>query len=402
METATASFSKKTIDDVKFSGRRALVRVDFNVPMTPEGKIADDTRLRESLPTLRKILADGGSAVLMSHMGRPKGKVVESMRLAPIAAGLSERLGRPVRALKDCVGPEVEREVASLKPGDVALLENLRFHPEEEKNDPGFSKSLARLGSVYVNDAFGTAHRAHASTVGVTEHLKPRVAGYLMKKEIEYLGRILSNPARPFVAVFGGAKVSSKLSVLKNLLTKVDRLLIGGAMTYTFVVSQGGRVGKSLCERELADEARNILEEANRRGVEVLLPTDSRAVQDVDKPSTIQVVPSDQIPDDREGVDIGPDTVKRFSAALRDAKTVFWNGPLGKFERPEYADGTFSFARALASSGATKVVGGGDCVSAVHGAGVADKIDHISTGGGASMEFLEGQILPGVAALDDR
>lgn len=395
-----AGFSRKTVDDVRFTGQRALVRVDFNVPMADGGKIADDTRIRETLPTIRKIVSDGGVAVLMSHLGRPKGKVVESMRLKPAADRLAELLGRPVRALKESVGPDVEREVQALKPGDVALLENLRFHPEEEKNDPAFSKSLARLGTLYVNDAFGTAHRAHASTAGVAEHLKPRVAGYLMKKEIEYLGGILSNPARPFVAVFGGAKVSSKLSVLKSLMSRVDRLLIGGAMTYTFIAARGGSVGQSLCERDLFAEAIGILDEAGRCGVQVLLPTDTRAVQGQDHPETLKVFPSGEIPPDRDGVDIGPDTLKRFSDALKDAKTVFWNGPLGKFERPEYATGTFSFAKALASSGAVKVVGGGDCVSAVYGAGVADRMDHISTGGGASMEFLEGKLLPGVAVLD--
>ncbi len=398
----SGSFNKKTVDDVQFAGQRALVRVDFNVPISEGGKIADDTRIRETLPTLRKIIADGGSVVLMSHLGRPKGKVVDSMRLKPVAARLSELIGRPVRALGDSAGPEIEKQVAGLKPGEVALLENLRFHPEEESNDPGFSKSLSKLGTVYVNDAFGTAHRAHASTAGVAEYLKPRIAGYLMKKEIEYLGRILSNPARPFVAVFGGAKVSSKLSVLKSLISKVDCLLIGGAMTYTFVAARGGQIGRSLCEKELFQEAIDILTEAERRRVQVILPTDSRTVQDIENPGTLKVFPSDQIPDDREGIDIGPETTKRFSEALRDAKTVFWNGPLGKFERPEYADGTFSFARALAGCGAVKVVGGGDCVAAVIGAGVADKIDHVSTGGGASMEFLEGKVLPGVAVLDDQ
>lgn len=397
-----ASFSKKTVDDVTFSGRRALVRVDFNVPISSDGStIADDTRIRESLPTIRKILADGGSVVLMSHLGRPKGKVVESMRLKPVAVRLAQLIGRPVQAMPDCVGPDVEKSVTQLKAGEVALLENLRFHPEEEKNDPVFSKSLARLGTIYVNDAFGSAHRAHASTAGVADHLTPRLAGYLMKKEIEYLGRILSSPARPFVAVFGGAKVSSKLSVLKSLLAKVDRLLIGGAMTYTFIAARGGSVGKSLCEPDLYAEAIGILKEADRRGVQVVLPTDSRTVQDVDQPSTLKVFPSGQIPADREGIDIGPETSARFAESLKDAKTVFWNGPLGKFERPDYSAGTFSFAKALAACGAVKVVGGGDCVSAVIGAGVADRMDHVSTGGGASMEFLEGKVLPGVAVLDD-
>lgn len=395
-------FSKKTVDDVNFKNQRALVRVDFNVPIEPDGKIADDTRVRASLPTIRKILADGGSVILMSHLGRPKGKVVESMRLAPVARRLSDLLSRPVRALNDSVGGAVEKETSELKAGEVALLDNLRFHPEEEKNDAAFSKSLAKLGTIYVNDAFGSAHRAHASTAGVTEHLKPCVAGYLMKNEIDYLGRMLSNPARPFVAVFGGAKVSSKLSVLNSLLTKVDRLLIGGAMTYTFVAARGGSIGKSLCEPDLYAEAGKILDEAAKRKVQILLPVDSRTVTDIDQPASLKIFPSDKIPADREGIDIGPETVKIFSNSLKDAKTVFWNGPLGKFERPEYAEGTFAFARALAASSAVKVVGGGDSVSAVHGAGVVEKMDHISTGGGASMEFLEGQILPGVAALDDK
>lgn len=395
-------FSKKTVDDVNFKNQRALVRVDFNVPIEPDGNIADDTRVRASLPTIRKILADGGSVILMSHLGRPKGKVVESMRLAPVARRLSDLLSRPVRALSDSVGGAVEKEISELKAGEVALLDNLRFHPEEEKNDAAFSKSLAKLGTIYVNDAFGSAHRAHASTAGVTEHLKPCVAGYLMKNEIDYLGRMLSNPARPFVAVFGGAKVSSKLSVLNSLLSKVDRLLIGGAMTYTFVAARGGSIGKSLCEPDLYAEANKILDEAAKRKVQILLPVDSRTVTDIDQPASLKIFPSDKIPADREGIDIGPETVKIFSSSLKDAKTVFWNGPLGKFERPEYAEGTFAFARALAASNAVKVVGGGDSVSAVHGAGVSEKMDHISTGGGASMEFLEGQILPGVAALDDK
>ncbi len=393
-------FAKKTVEDFNFKSQRALVRVDFNVPIH-EGKINDDTRIRESLPTIQKILKDGGSVVLMSHLGRPKGKVVDSMRLKPVAVRLGELIDRSVLALPDCVGADVEREIFSLKPGAVALLENLRFHAEEEKNDASFAKSLAKLGTVYVNDAFGTAHRAHASTAGVADHLKPRLAGYLMKKEIDFLGRLLANPARPFVAVFGGAKVSSKIPILKNLMGKIDKLLIGGGMAYTFAAAKGGQVGKSLCEREFLDEARAILAEAQKRSVHVFLPTDTRTVTDVEMPDTLKIFPVDCIPDDREGVDIGPETIKSFSQALGDAKTIFWNGPLGMFEHPAFSEGTFSFAKAFANSSAVKVVGGGDVVSAVLKSGVADKVDHISTGGGAAMEFLEGIDLPGLAALDN-
>ncbi len=398
---AADGFSKKTVDDVPLSGQRVVVRVDFNVPIDG-GRITDDTRIRESLPTIQKIIRDGASAVLMSHLGRPKGKIVDSMRLRPAADRLGQLLGRPVSALADCVGPEVERETGDMKPGQVALLENLRFHPEEEKNDAEFSKSLARLGTIYVNDAFGSAHRAHASTVGVTRFLNPRVAGYLMKKEIDYLGRILSSPERPFFAVFGGAKVSSKLSILRSLMARVDGLLIGGAMAYTFIAAQGGAIGKSLCEKECLSDARKILDEAARLKIDLLLPVDALTVTEVGQPSSLKSMPAGNIPADREGVDIGPETIRQFDQALRKARTIFWNGPVGIFEKSEYAEGTFALARSIAGLFAVKVVGGGDSVSAVQAAGVAGRMDHISTGGGASMEFLEGQELPGVAALDNK
>lgn len=394
-------YRKKTVNDVAFRGKRALVRVDFNVPLK-SGRVADDTRIAASLPTLQHILADGGSLVLMSHLGRPKGKKNPELSLAPVAARLSELLGRPVEFVPDCVGDAVTARARALKAGSVMLLENLRFYAEEEKNDPGFSKQLAALGDVFVCDAFGTVHRAHASTAGLPALIKPAVAGLLLEKELHFLGSCMANPKRPLVAVLGGAKVSSKLSVLTSLIKQVDALLIGGAMAYTFLLARGGRVGASLVEPDLVADAKKILEIATARKVRLELPADVRAVRGFDHPETLQIVDAMTVPDGMEGIDIGPKTLDRYIGALTGAKTVFWNGPLGAFETPAYSEGTFGFAKALGACDAVSIVGGGDSAAAVVAAHIADRIDHISTGGGASLEFIEGRELPGVAALDDR
>lgn len=418
--------NKKTIRDVPVGGRRVLMRVDFNVPIQ-NGKVGDDTRINAALPTIKYCIEHGASVVLMSHLGRPKGKGYEAeFSLQPVGARLQEILGRPVKFGPDCVGAETVEMAKALKAGEVLLVENTRFYKEEEgkakvaddatdeqkkaakaemkEKQKALAEKLAKLGDgeIFVNDAFGSAHRAHASTAVVCKFYKQNVAGFLMEKEIDYLGRALGSPAKPFVAVIGGAKISSKLLVLKSLLQRVDRLIIGGAMAFTFTSARGGSVGKSLCEKELAADALQILDEAKKRNVQILLPVDCVTVTSMDDPKTMQVFPSDKIPADREGVDIGPDTQADFVDALSDAKTVFWNGPLGVFEQPAYAVGTFSFAKALANCHAVKVVGGGDSASAIFKAGMADKMDHVSTGGGASMEFIEGKVLPGVAALDEK
>jgi phosphoglycerate kinase len=393
---------KQTIRDVDIKGKRVLIRADFNVPLDlATGTITDDTRIRESLPTVRHALEQGAAVVLMSHLGRPDGRRVPSMSLRPVAARLSELLGRPVAFLDDCVGPEVEARVKPLKGGDVALLENLRFHAEEEQNDPAFAKRLAGLGDVYVNDAFGTAHRAHASTEGVAHHL-PAAAGFLIEKEIRYLDGALAEPARPYAAILGGAKVSDKIRVIERLLEKVDRLLIGGGMSYTFLKAQGKSVGSSRVEADKLGLAQSLLAKAKARGVMVLLPFDHVITTSLDAGSPVQIVPAGQIPDGWEGVDVGPETRARFAEALRDAKTVVWNGPLGVFEQPRFAEGSKAVALALAGLKAVTVIGGGDSAACVQQLGLAEKMTHISTGGGASLEFLEGKTLPGLAILKDR
>jgi phosphoglycerate kinase len=390
---------KKTIRDVDVSGRRVLVRVDFNVPMD-RGEITDDRRIREALPTVRSLIDRQARVVLCSHLGRPKGKVDPAFTLAPVAARLGELLGRPAPLLSDCIGPEVDAAVGRLRPGEVVLLENLRFHPEEEANDPAFAQQLARLADLFVNDAFGTAHRAHASTVGVAAHL-PAVAGLLMEKELQHLGQALTAPVRPFVAILGGKKVSDKIAVIKNLLTKADALLIGGGMAYTFLKARGLEVGKSVLDAENLPRAAAFLDDAARRKVRFETPVDVVVSAALDGTAPAQVVEADAIPPDAIGVDIGPRTSATFAGVIRGAGTVLWNGPMGIFEIPAFAAGTRAVADAMAASGAITVVGGGDTAAAVEEFGLADRVTHVSTGGGASLEFLEGRELPGIAVLQD-
>lgn len=392
---------KRTVRDVDVAGRRVLVRVDFNVPLDPRGRVADDRRIRESLPTLRDLLERGAAVVVMSHLGRPGGRVVEALRMAPVGERLAQLLGRPVHVLRDCVGPEVEAVVARLQPGEVALLENLRFHPGEEANDPEFARALARLGDLYVNDAFGTAHRAHASTVGVAAHL-PAVAGLLMEKEIRYLSRLLEGPDHPFVAILGGKKVSDKIGVLRNLLTRVDAVLVGGGMAYTFLRAQGYGVGRSVVEEDKLDLARDLLDLARQRGVEFVLPEDVVAAERPTLDAPRRTVPAAEIPDGWMGLDIGPRTARRFAGVIEGARLVVWNGPMGVFEVEPFAAGTRAVAEAVARCPGTTVVGGGDTAAAVEQLGLLDRFDHVSTGGGASLEFLEGRELPGIRVLQDR
>ncbi len=388
---------KKTVRDVKVEAKRVLVRVDFNVPLA-EGKVTDDTRIRAALPTINYLLEHGAKVILMSHLGRPKGKVVDKLRLSAVPERLAELLGRPVRKLDDCVGRKVEAAVAEMRRGDVILLENTRFHPEEESNDPVYARELASLADIFVNDAFGAAHRAHASTVGVAEYL-PSVAGFLMEKEITFLGKALAAPDHPFVAILGGAKISSKIGLIDNLLTKVDGLLIGGGMANTFLKAQGHEIGQSLVEDDSLDVARETLERAGER---LALPVDVVVADRFDAEADSKVVPVGQVPEDWRILDIGPETVELFKRKLAGAKTVVWNGPMGVFEFPRFAEGTFAIARFLADLEAITIIGGGDVVAAVGQAGVADRIAHVSTGGGASLEFLEGNPLPAVAALEDK
>ncbi len=390
---------KQTIRDVDWSGKRALVRVDFNVPLE-NGQITDDTRIRAAVPTIRYLLDHGAAVVLMSHLGRPKNRVVESMRLAPAAERLSELLDRRVKTIPVTVGPEAEAAAKALAPGEVLMLENTRFDAREEANDEGMARELARLGDVYVNDAFGAAHRAHASTEGVT-HFLPAVSGFLMEKELSALGGALENPARPFVAVIGGAKISDKVGVLTNLLGKVDSLLIGGAMANTFLLAQGYRVGDSLVESDAVPTAQKILESARTSRADLLLPTDVVVADAMSADANRQVVGFDQVPDGWRILDIGPRTAADFSARVRPARTVVRNGPMGYFEAAPFAEGTRAIAQAMAECGGQTVIGGGDSVAAVEQMGLAGKIGHISTGGGASLELLEGRVLPGVAALND-
>jgi phosphoglycerate kinase len=396
--------SKKTLRDLEPAGKRVLVRVDFNVPIQ-DGQVADDTRLVATMPTLRYLLEKRARLVLMSHLGRPQGGPDPRYSLKPVAARLERLLRMPVIFAGDCVGAEAEGAARALADGQVLLLENLRFHPEEEANDAGFARQLAGLGEAYVNDAFGTAHRAHASTEGVPRLLHPAVAGFLMEKELSYLGRALDQPARPFVAILGGAKISGKIDVIQALLPKLDRLLIGGAMMFTFLMAQGHQVGRSLVEDDRLGVAKEVLERAAARGVRLELPGDVVASTAPDGTQPSRVCPATEIRPDEMGVDIGPNTVKSFEDSLRDAKTVLWNGPMGVFEVPAFARGTLEVARLLAAAtarGAVTVVGGGDSAAAVQQAELAGHLTHLSTGGGASLEFLEGRELPGVAALDDR
>ena len=391
---------KLSVDQLDLAGKRVFLRVDFNVPLT-DGRVAEDTRIRAVVPTIEHCLKAGASVILASHLGRPQGKVDPRYSLAPVAARLDELLGRTVPLLPDCVGPEVEAAAAALRPGDVVLLENLRFHAEEEANDPEFARRLAALADVYVDDAFAAAHRAHASTEGITRFLQPAAAGLLMARELEALGRIFGRPERPVAAVLGGAKVSDKLALVEHLLTRVDVLLIGGGMAFTFLAALGHGVGRSLLEADRLEAARGILERARSLGVRVRLPVDVVAAPSPDSADCVRTVGVREIPDELKGLDIGPLTVAQFGAALHGAKTVVWNGPMGVFEKPAFAAGTLGVARAVSGCGAFSVIGGGDTIAAVRQAGVIDLIGYISTAGGAFLEFLEGRVLPGVAALGE-
>ena len=393
------NYQKKSVSDAQLSGKKVLLRCDFNVPLKG-GVITDDTRIRAALDTVRYILKEGGAVIACSHLGRPKGQVNPEMSLKPVAARLGELLGLEVKMAPDCIGAETKAMADALQPGEVLLLENLRFHKEEEKNDAAFAKELSSLADVYVSDAFGTVHRAHASTAGVADYL-PAYCGFLIEAELKALGGATEAPVRPLVAILGGAKVADKLAVIDNLLDKADVLLIGGGMSYTFQKAKGGSIGKSLLDEEKLDYVQKMMDKAKEKGVKLLLPVDTVTVTDFNDPATALTVPAMEIPEDREGVDIGAETRKLFAAEIVNAGTVIWNGPMGVFEQPAFALGTNAVAEAMAQCRGITVIGGGDSVSAVHAAGVAEKMTHISTGGGASLEFLEGKELPGIACLPD-
>ncbi len=397
-------YNKKTIEDIAVSGKKVLVRCDFNVPLK-DGVITSDKRIVEALPTIKYLLAQGAKVILCSHMGKPKGVVNPKYSLAPVAARLTELLGQNVALTADIVGDDAKAKAAALKDGEAILLENVRFDAREEKNDPEFAKELASMAEVYVNDAFGTAHRAHATTAGVADYL-PAVCGYLIQKEIGIMGKALANPERPFVAILGGAKVKDKLNVINNLLTKVDTLIIGGGMAYTFLAAKGYGVGNSLLDEEKIDYCKDMMKKAEENGVKLLLPVDTTVAASfpdpIDAPIDTKNVAADAIPADMEGLDIGTKTMELYAEAAKSAKTVVWNGPMGVFENPTLAKGTIAVAKALAESEATTIVGGGDSAAACEQLGFADRITHISTGGGASLEFLEGLVLPGIACLEDK
>ena len=395
--------NKKTIKDVNVEGKRVFVRCDFNVPLDAEGNITDDNRIRAALPTIKYLLDHGAKVVLASHLGRPKNGPEEKYSLKPVAKRLNELLGGKVTMANDVIGEDAQAKVAALKNGEAVLLENVRFHKEEEKNDSEFAKKLAAFADIYVNDAFGTAHRAHASTEGISHFVKTSVAGFLIEKELEIMGGALNNPKRPFVAILGGAKVSDKIGVINNLLEKVDKLLIGGAMAYTFIVAKGGKVGKSMLEADKVDLAKELLEKAAAKGVELYLPVDTVIAKEFKADAESKVCPTMEIPDEWEGLDIGPKTAEIFADVIKSAKTVIWNGPMGVFEFPKFAVGTKAVAQALADNPeATTIIGGGDSAAAIEQLGYADKVTHISTGGGASLEYLEGKVLPGIACLNDK
>ncbi len=399
--------SKKSLANLSKSdleGKRALVRADFNVPLDDAGNITDDTRIRAALPTIQDLISKDAKVILASHFGRPKGEVKDKLRLTPVAKRLSELLGKEVVKCDDCIGDEVANKVGALQNGDVLLLENVRFHSEEEKNDAEFAKQLASNADLYVNDAFGTAHRAHASTEGVTHYLTPSIAGYLIEKELQYLQNAIENPQRPLAAIIGGSKVSSKIGVIETLLDKCDKLLIGGGMIFTFYKARGLNVGKSLVEEDKLELAKTLEAKAKEKGVDLILPTDVVVADNFAADANSQTVNIDNIPDGWMGLDIGPVSIKKFQEALADCKSVIWNGPMGVFEFDKFAVGTEAIARALANlskHGATTIIGGGDSVAAVEKVGLADQMSHISTGGGASLELLEGKTLPGIAALND-
>ena len=402
-----SELNKKTVDDINAKGKRVLVRCDFNVPLK-NGVITDENRIVAALPTIKKLIADGGKVILCSHLGKPKGEPKPELSLAPVAKRLEELLGQPVKFAADdnVVGENAKAAVAAMNDGDVVLLENTRYRAEETKNGEAFSKELGSLADIFVNDAFGTAHRAHCSTVGVVDYVDEAVSGYLIEKEIKYLGNAVNNPVRPFVTILGGAKVADKLNVIENLLNKADTLIIGGGMAYTFIKAQGGKIGKSLVDDEKLDYCKNMLKKAEEKGVKILLPVDTVATKDfpnpIDAPIDTTVVDTMAIPDDMEGLDIGPKTREQYAEAVKSAKTVVWNGPMGVFENPTLAAGTIAVAKALADTDATTIIGGGDSAAAVNNLGFGDKMSHISTGGGASLEFLEGKELPGIAAMNDK
>ena len=395
--------NKKSVDDINVKGQRVLVRCDFNVPLI-DGKITDENRLVAALPTIKKLVADGGKIILCSHLGKPKGEPKPDLSLAPVAVRLSELLGQEVKFAADpeVVGPNAKAAVEAMNDGDIILLENTRYRKEETKNGEEFSKELASLCDVFVNDAFGTAHRAHCSNVGVTQFVDTAVVGYLMQKEIDFLGNAVNNPERPFVAILGGAKVSSKISVIENLLDKVDTLIIGGGMSYTFSKAQGGNVGNSLLEADYCQYALDMIKKAEDKGVKLLLPVDNVIADAFSNDANTDIVATGEIPDGWQGLDIGPETAKLYAETVKDAKTVVWNGPMGAFEMPKFAAGTEAVAKALAGTDAVTIIGGGDSAAAVNQLGYGDKMTHISTGGGASLEFLEGKELPGVAAANDK
>lgn len=393
--------NKKTIEDIDVNGKRVLVRCDFNVPQDEDGNITDDRRIVAALPTIKYLMEHNAKVILCSHLGRPKGEFNMKYSLKPIAKRLSELLGKEVRMAEDVIGDSAKSIASSLEEGDVMLLENVRFHKEEEANDMAFSKALAELADVYVNDAFGTAHRAHASTEGVSKYL-PAVCGYLIQKEINVMGKALNNPVRPFVAILGGKKVSDKINVITNLIDKVDELLIGGGMAYTFFKAKGYEIGKSICEDDKVELAKELMEKAEHKGVKLLLPIDNVVATEFSNDAESKVVASNEIPEDWEGVDIGPETVKLYADALKNAKTVIWNGPMGVFEFDKFAVGTNEIAKILGGLDAITIIGGGDSAAAIEKGGFAEKMTHISTGGGASLEFLEGKELPGIACLLDK
>lgn len=393
--------NKKTIEDVDVNGKKVLVRCDFNVPQDENGNITDDRRIVSALPTIKYLLEHNAKVILCSHLGRPKGEFNMKYSLKPVALRLSELLNQEVKLAEDVVGDSAKELSSNLKEGEVMLIENVRFHKEEEENDMPFSKKLSELADLYVNDAFGTAHRAHASTAGVTKYL-PAVCGYLIQKEINVMGKALANPARPFVAILGGKKVSDKINVITNLIDKVDTLLIGGGMAYTFYKAKGYEIGTSICEEDKIDLAKELLEKAEHKGVKLILPVDNVVSKEFSNDSESKVVSSDSIPAGWQGLDIGPETVKLFAEELKDAKTVIWNGPMGVFELDKFAKGTNEVAKILGGLDAITIIGGGDSASAIEKGGFADKMTHISTGGGASLEFLEGKVLPGIACLLDK
>ena len=394
-------FVKKTMDDVNVKGKRVFVRVDFNVPMA-EGKITDETRIRAAIPTIEALVNAGAKVILASHLGRPKGEVNEDMRLTAVGERLSQLMNRPVKKLDESIGEAVEKAVADMQDGDIVLLENVRFHKGEEKNDEELSKAFAKLADVYVNDAFGAAHRAHASTEGITKFVDTAVSGYLMQKELDVLGKALSNPERPFTAIIGGAKVKDKIGVIENLLEKVDHLIIGGGLSYTFTKAQGYSVGKSLLEEDKIELARGFIEKAKEKGVQLHMPVDAVVANEFSKDAETQVVDIQNIPEDWMGLDIGPKTAEKYAEIIKNSKLIIWNGPMGVFEMDKFANGTKAVANAMAETEGYTVIGGGDSAAAVEKFGVADKMDHISTGGGASLELMEGKELPGIVALNDK